>query len=37
MRFNELRGYFEKYHLEEMTRVELTAAIALWQRAGALQ
>lgn len=32
MTYEELKGYFIKFHLEEITKLELIAAIALWQR-----
>ena len=32
MTYNELKEYFEKYHLGEMTKTELACAIHLWQR-----
>jgi len=35
MNFTELRIYFEMFHLEQITRIELVAAIYLWQRGGA--
>jgi hypothetical protein len=36
MRYNDLKSYFTKFHLGEISKLELTAAIIIWQRAGAM-
>jgi hypothetical protein len=35
MKYEVLRGYFEEFHRGGMSRLELVAAIALWQAGGA--
>ncbi len=36
MKYNELKDYFLSFHLGEITKKELAAAICMWQRAGAM-
>jgi hypothetical protein len=36
MKYNELTATFTRFHLGEATKTELTFAIAMWQRAGAM-
>lgn len=35
MQYSELREYMRRYHLGQITQLEMIAAIALWQRGGA--
>lgn len=34
MSYQELRMYFEQFHLELISKLQLRAAICMWQRAG---
>jgi hypothetical protein len=36
MKYNELRIYFEYFHLGQISKIELAMAIGLWQRGGAI-
>ena len=36
MRYAELKVFFEMFHLEQISKRELAAAICMWQRAGAM-